>query len=569
MQASSRFLQFVRLSLLGVWFITVPAFANEPEQFEPEAAEISESESIATQSIELNPTPDSALAQIPSVSQLLEDGAIALPLNQPPSPVLAQATSVSQLSDVQPTDWTYQALQALIENYGCIAGYPNGTFRGQQAITRFEFAAGLNACLDRINERLPYIDMTREDVAALERFITEPVIPIRGRIDALEARSTELEANQFSTTTRLVGETVFGVADLFGGETGEDNTMIFGSRIRLRFETSFTGDDQLVARLQWGNFNPFDLTATNQGNGTTREPRLSFDTDTNGNVEIDILQYRWAIDDSITAYLIANGADAEFDFTDTISPFDSSGTGAISRFGRRNPAVYRTPGNAGLGLNLELTDAIRLDLAYIAADADMPDAGTGLFNGEYSAFAQLTLRPIDRLRLGLTYVNAYYQGAMASPPPGDSGTGSALASLDLGLPILTNAYGAQINFEVSDRLEIGGWAGYTFARVINTGDAEIFNFAAHLGFPDLGGRGNLGGLIVGMQPRLQTASFNLAALLGADSDADTGLHLEAFYRLQLTDNVAITPGIVWLTAPNHDEANDDLVLGTIRTTFSF
>lgn len=65
---------------------------------------------------------------------------------------IEQVTSVSQLSDVQPTDWAFQALQSLVERYGCIAGYPDGTYRGNRALTRYEFAAGLNACLDRVNE---------------------------------------------------------------------------------------------------------------------------------------------------------------------------------------------------------------------------------------------------------------------------------------------------------------------------------------------------------------------------------------------------------------------------------
>ena len=60
-----------------------------------------------------------------------------------------QVTSVTQLSDVQPTDWAFQALQSLVERYGCIAGYPDGTYKGNRAMTRFEFAAGLNACLDK------------------------------------------------------------------------------------------------------------------------------------------------------------------------------------------------------------------------------------------------------------------------------------------------------------------------------------------------------------------------------------------------------------------------------------
>jgi hypothetical protein len=63
-----------------------------------------------------------------------------------------QVTSIDQFPDVKPTDWAYQALSNLIERYGCVAGYPDGTFRGGKAMTRYEAAALLNACLDRITE---------------------------------------------------------------------------------------------------------------------------------------------------------------------------------------------------------------------------------------------------------------------------------------------------------------------------------------------------------------------------------------------------------------------------------
>ena len=49
--------------------------------------------------------------------------------------IVSQVTSVSQLSDVQPNDWAFQALQSLVERYGCIAGYPNGTYRGNRALS--------------------------------------------------------------------------------------------------------------------------------------------------------------------------------------------------------------------------------------------------------------------------------------------------------------------------------------------------------------------------------------------------------------------------------------------------
>jgi len=64
-------------------------------------------------------------------------------------------------------------LQSLVERYGCIAGYPGISRR---ALTRYEFAAGLNACLDRVNELIAAATselVTREDLATLQRLQEE------------------------------------------------------------------------------------------------------------------------------------------------------------------------------------------------------------------------------------------------------------------------------------------------------------------------------------------------------------------------------------------------------------
>ena len=130
---------------------------------------------------------------------------------------ISQVTSVSQFSDVQPTDWAFQALQSLVERYGCIAGYPNSTFRGNRALTRFEFAAGLNACLDRMNELIAIAteQVGSGDLETLKRLQEEygaELATLRGRVDALESRAADLVSNQFSTTTILKGEAIFAVS---------------------------------------------------------------------------------------------------------------------------------------------------------------------------------------------------------------------------------------------------------------------------------------------------------------------------------------------------------------------
>ncbi|MBD0310664.1 MAG: iron uptake porin, partial [Microcoleus sp. T1-bin1] len=168
---------------------------------------------------------------------------------------LQQVTSVSQLSDVRPTDWAFQALQSLVERYGCIAGYPDGTFRGNRAMTRYEFAAGLNACLDKVSEiiRAGTANLaTKEDLAALQRLQEEfaaELATLRGRVDSLEARTAEIEANQFSTTTKLNGEAIFSVADTTKNNNSDTQTVL-NYRVRLNLLSSFTGKDTLITGLQ-------------------------------------------------------------------------------------------------------------------------------------------------------------------------------------------------------------------------------------------------------------------------------------------------------------------------------
>jgi len=138
------------------------------------------------------------------------------------SATLGQVTSVSQLTDVRPTDWAFQALQSLVERYGCIVGYPDKTFRGNRATSRFEFAAGLNACLDKIQELIAAATadfVKKEDLEVVKRlqeeFATE-LAALRGRVESLEVRTATIEKQQFSTTAKLSGEVIFGVADTFG-----------------------------------------------------------------------------------------------------------------------------------------------------------------------------------------------------------------------------------------------------------------------------------------------------------------------------------------------------------------
>jgi S-layer homology domain len=52
---------------------------------------------------------------------------------------------------------------------GCLSGYPDGTFQGDRPLTRYEFAAGLNACLEQIERK---IRLNSSNLATKEDFET-------------------------------------------------------------------------------------------------------------------------------------------------------------------------------------------------------------------------------------------------------------------------------------------------------------------------------------------------------------------------------------------------------------
>ncbi|MGM3308512.1 iron uptake porin [Anabaena sp. WFMT] len=488
---------------------------------------------------------------------------------------IGQVTSVSQFSDVQPTDWAFQALQSLVERYGCIAGYPNGTYRGNRALTRYEFAAGLNACLDRVNELIATAtaDMVnREDLATLQRLQEEfsaELATLRGRVDALEARTAELEANQFSTTTKLKGEAIFALSNAFGDERAgggdlQDNTT-FSDRVRLSLESSFTGTDKLQVRLQARNNIQFDGGSTTVGSERpnvtgTSMTRLGFDGDNGNNVEVDQLNYAFNFGENIRVKVDAVGGDF-YDFFNTFNPdFSSSGSGALSRYGRFSP-IYRQGGNTGLNVQFNPKGAISFGVGYLANEASSPEAGEGLFDGNYAALAQLEFKPSNRLGVGLTYVRSYY----GSGERIFDSTGSSFANRPFGSgePTSLNNYGVAASFKVTDKITLSGSGGYSDVQSETTDkSADVWYWAATLGIKDIGRKGNTLGLIFGQSPKVTSVST------GNSADTDTSYHLEGLYKMRVSDNILVTPGLLVIFNPEHQN-NDTIYVGTLRTTFSF
>ncbi|UIE36383.1 iron uptake porin [Leptodesmis sichuanensis] len=508
-----------------------------------------------------------------------------------------QVTSVSQLTDVRPTDWAYQALKSLVERYGCIVGYPDKTYRGNRALSRWEFAAGLNACLDKIQELIAAAtaDFVRkedlETVKKLQDLFAAELASLRGRVDALEVRTATLEKQQFSTTTRLNGEVVVAGAGILTGDNANGQeaptNAIWGDRVRLNFDASFTGADLLRVRLQAVNLPPFSsVLNTPEGDIRAAGPVFSTAAENNNSVGIDALLYQFPVGEKLIVTLEAN-AGAIDDFTDTINPFldGDGGSGALTGFATRNHIYYLLNGT-GLGLRYVLSDQFEISAGYLATDAANPNQGGGLFNGPFGTIAQLTIKPSEVFALGLTYIHAYNNDFTANGSGGSNRASLRAALLNnpnlpealapfagLDVPTSTNAYGVQASFQISPQIVLNGWVGYTKTRTLATrgvlprGELDIWNWAVGLALPDLFKPGSLGGIIVGMEPRVTGVTPGLRSAIGRDRNMS--FHVEAFYQYRINDNISITPGIIWLTNPDFNSSNSDVVIGAIRTTFTF
>jgi hypothetical protein len=489
---------------------------------------------------------------------------------------MAQVTSVSQLRDVSPTDWAYEALRSLVERYGCIVGYPDRTYRGNRALSRYEFAAGLNACMQQMERLIAQSEaVLREDIEKLQRLMKEfetELAALGTKVDNLEGRVAFLEDHQFSTTTKLTGEAVIAVAGIAAGEKNGgtesiDQIPVLGYRSRLELSTSFTGEDLLFTRLATGNFPEFaDTAGTSQAN-------LAFAQPDDNDLLLETLNYNFPIADGVNLWIEATGG-AFDDFTKTLNVLDGDGgSGALSVFGTRN-LVYNQGEGTGLALEAN-TGNFGFSLGYLAGEANNPEPGKGLFNGPYAVLGQIGYYPSDNFGIAFTYNHGYNTL--------DAGSNSRQISPivevanDL-VDTVHNTYALTTSWKIADHFVLGGWGGLSHAATLNSfvtedgvevsrGSADLWYWAVSLAFPDAFKEGNTAGIIVGMHPWASNSSIKTT---NADNrDDDNSLHIEAFYEYAVNENISLTPGVIVVTNPNNDSRNSTLVIGTIRTTFTF
>lgn len=573
-----RKLSLLNPALMGLALL-LPTTAIAAESLEPAGEVLPRTVSVDKPKTEISEASQpfvlaDADVQTTSVSDLV---------NETEGDNLEQVTSVSQLSDVQPDDWAFQAIQSLVERYGCVAGYPNGTFRPDRAMSRREAAALVNACLDNLSNRFA----TKEDLDALKALQDEfaaELATLRGRVDGLEARTATLEAQQFSTTTKLNGEVLFGAgyaidegtADLIDSTdddvdnpTFQEDRAFLAGRVRLNFDTSFSGEDRLRVRLESNNI------AELNNSTNSRMARLSFDGEDGNNVSLTELNYQFKPVENLKIKIDANDGEYQ-DNVDTLNPYlESSGSGSLSRFGRFNPIYRQGSGGVGVTAVWDITEKASLSIGYLAdegqnatgAGEDIADPTGGFIEGSYAALAQLTIEPIEQVKVGLTYVRSFDEAGNVNVTSSTTND-TQRRPFGNGLDTSADHLGFQTTIQAADWVNFSGWVGYTFARTANDADdqsAELLNWAASLQFPDLGAEGNLGYVLFGQPYEIVSAG---GAFVDPDNAA-TSYHLEAGYKFKVNDNIAIMPGVIVILNPEHSATNDNIIVPVVRTTFKF
>ena len=481
-----------------------------------------------------------------------------------------QVTSVNQFSDLRPSDWAYQALSNLVEKYGCVAGYPDGTYKGGQAMTRYEAAALLNACLDRVTE------VTDELQRLMDEFKKELAV-LKGRVDGLEAKVGTLEAQQFSTTTKLSGLATFviGGIDYSGGGKNKiidykgdavraPSNVTFNYDVQLTFDTSFTGKDLLRTNLRAGNFGTSVFGGEPHALGNSAELEVAFEEDAGPNiVGIDKLFYQFPIGSQFTATIGARvGQEDMLALWPSVYPADT----ILNLFTVNGaPAAYSKNLGAGAGLWWQ-NNGWSVSANYVSALGS--DSANGIFTEDAGATASVQLG-YQQEQWGIAAIWTYIQPDTQFVP---GTTPLVHGAVDHTAGAETNAFGLSAFWQPMTSGWLPsvsvGWGinntSYSTSRPAGS-LRQSQSWMAGLQWTDVFMKGNDFGFAVG------SAVF-ATSLTGGVSPDDGNLAWEWWYKFQVTDNITITPALFYLSRPmgqRTPEGGFSALGALIKTTFKF
>jgi hypothetical protein len=489
-------------------------------------------------------------------------GQIAVAQNIPDT-LIGDTTPVSSLTDVRTTDWAYEALRSLAERHDC--GLSRNPFQGNQSLTRFEFATGVSLCLERMRAIAGVPQSDLEILARLQSEFAAELKSLSDRVDNLIGKTTTLEKQQFSTTTRLRGLVIAAVNA--GGFTGDQMIAPQGAlitrdqpnatalyRASVDLDTSFSGRDLLKVRLVTGS------DSTDDNAAGRLEPNLGSTLEfsipgRNNQLSLGRLFYTFPVGTDVNAtigsFMVAG------DFVDqnryaNNSVFDFSTQALVNNF-----ILLPRPAGAGAAIAWNPKDSpLSLRAVYIAGDGSsrIPEnrpiiggsinevrlfpiggggATGGLFGDPYQGIIELGYAPTRSFTLRAQYGGGKLFGSQFS------------------------AVG--VNAELALTKQVGVFGRYGTASYPDTilGNLTPQYWMAGVGFRDIFIPQSIGGIAIG-QPLIEDQIGN-----------GTQTNMELFYNIPISNRLRITPILQIITNPANQSTNGTIFSGTIRTTLMF
>jgi Carbohydrate-selective porin, OprB family/S-layer homology domain len=470
--------------------------------------------------------------------------------------------SVAGLSDVKPTDWAYQALKTLMERYGVLAGYPDGRFRGNRSVNRYEYAAALAATLDKVENLIADAigdEFIQRDMIVLRRLQKDYRVALdelKNRIDISENRIQEMESNVFSTTTKLKIQGVYALTD------GSDAKITVVNRTRLNFLTSFNRKDLLLLQLEAGNNGGDAVSNANSKNpnslsnsGFINNTGALDYTGVEDNLKIRRLYYTFNPTSDLAVTVGTKMSPR--DFIDRNRYANNEALDFSSTVFLNNPLIVQNQvdrqGGAGAAIAWNPQGSkFSIRTLYIAGNANQTsnqitnqtdnqentNNNGGLFGQPRQGSLEVEFVPTDKLKLKLQYTNAIANNTNI------------------------NAFGVNAEYALNrgmgifGRLGIGNYQGFNTAINRNI-DTKPLTWSVGVGWRDIVIPGTLAGVAIG-QP-----------FISKDFGNATQTNLEAFYNLQLNENLSLTPTLSLIVNPNNNSANGTMWQSTLRSVFSF
>ena len=499
---------------------------------------------------------------------------------------LGQVNSVFLLKDVSATDWAFQSLKSLVEKYSCVAGYPDGTFRGNRALSRYEFAAVLDSCLRQV-ETLINSDSapSKEDLDALARLtrdFEQELAQISSRLDNLESTVSALEDNQFSTTTKLSGLVFFNLTHALAGgnvkvETDDldvpirnasrsrntdnlgnpeirtktdDPGTTLSNLIWLTLNTSFSGKDSLVTQLAVENGNSPANSFASAGLFNTFGVPFMDQTAGVGGADIIVreLFYSFPVNDRLQL-VVGPRVNWYRYFDGNAYTFFLNGAGSFNSIGSTlSNTLDRGAGVIGLW---NINKKLQLNFGYLGESTEFLPNGLfntannpsdGLFGGTNTSTVELTYSPVKtfnaRFLYNYSHLNALFGtigGAMGEPIYGiaDNGIGGGLTDS------WANTFG--VNFDWSINSRMGVFGRYTYASTnLEPIDKKINaqSIQAGLAFNDVGKEGSRATFSFVVPFDVLDGRKYLAA---GGGNGGTQYEFEASYYYPLSNSLALVP----------------------------